>query len=59
MSVQYEIFEASKANNLKRVQELLDVGIDVNLIDYDNRSTPLHYAASNGCKIIFFFKQNF
>jgi ankyrin repeat protein len=48
MSVQYEIFEAAKHNNLKRVEELLDAGVNVNLTDFDNKSTPLHYAASNG-----------
>jgi ankyrin repeat protein len=50
MSVQYEIFESAKLNNLKRVKELLDAGVDVNLVDFDNGSTPLHYACSNGGK---------
>lgn len=47
---QYEIFESAKVNNLKRVKELLDAGVDVNLVDYDNGNTPLHYACSNGSK---------
>lgn len=32
----FEIFEASKKNNLKRVKELLDAGVDVNFVDSDN-----------------------
>jgi len=47
---QYEIFECAKMNLLKRVQELLDVGVDVNLKDFDTGATPLHYACSNGSK---------
>jgi len=45
----YEIFECAKQNQLKRVRELLDVGLDVNVRD-DINSTPLHYACSNGAK---------
>ncbi len=45
---QYEIFECAKGNQLKRVKELLDAGVDVNLRDFDTDSTPLHYACSNG-----------
>lgn len=50
MSAQYEIFECAKKNDLKRVKELLDAGVDVNLKDYDTGSTPLIYACSNGSK---------
>lgn len=47
---QYELFERAKINDLKRVRELLDAGVDVNLVDYDNGNTALHYACSNGAK---------
>lgn len=50
MSVDYEIFEAAKKNQLKQVEELLDAGIDVNMKDFDNEATALHYACSNGSR---------
>ena len=31
MSSQYQIFEAAKANNLHKVEELLDSGVDPNI----------------------------
>jgi ankyrin repeat protein len=50
MQSQFEIFEACKNNSLKRVTELLDLGVDPNLTDFESQSTPMHYAASNGSK---------
>jgi ankyrin repeat protein len=47
---EYEIFDAAQRNNLKRVKELLDSGVDVNFVDYDNGNTALHAACSNGGK---------
>lgn len=46
----YEIFDAVKANNLKRVKELLDMGVDPTVTDFDTDATLMHYAASNGSK---------
>ena len=53
MSVQYQIFEAAKTNNLHRVEELLDSGVDPNLKDFDSESTPLHLACANGGRYFF------
>ena len=43
-SSQYEIFDACRKNDLNRVKDLLDLGVDVNLVDFDSSSTPLLYA---------------
>jgi len=55
METEYEIFGACKNNDLKRLSEVLDMGADINLVDYDSQSTPLMYAASNGAKHVMEF----
>eukprot|EP01118_Nematostelium_gracile_P006791 TRINITY_DN2191_c0_g1_i1.p1 TRINITY_DN2191_c0_g1~~TRINITY_DN2191_c0_g1_i1.p1 ORF type:complete len:258 (+),score=92.92 TRINITY_DN2191_c0_g1_i1:177-950(+) len=44
----WEIFDMAKANNVKRVRELLDSGVDIDGKDYDHGNTALHSACSNG-----------
>jgi len=45
-----DIFEASGNNDVKRLREILDLGIDINATDFDKGWTPLHVAASRGAK---------
>jgi hypothetical protein len=45
-----EIFEAARTNDVKKVRELLDAGVDVNLTDIDRGATALHLACSTGAK---------
>jgi ankyrin repeat protein len=47
---EHEIFDAVGMNDVKRVRELLDCGVDINVQDYDKGWTPLHVAASRGSK---------
>lgn len=44
----WEIFLAAEQNNLKKVKELLDKGLDPNIRDTDRGSTPLHWASTKG-----------
>ncbi len=41
-----DIFEATRNGDYDRVKELLDNGVDVNIIN--NNNTPLHYACQHG-----------
>jgi ankyrin repeat protein len=43
-----DIFTAAEKNNVKRLEQFLADGIDVNLRDYDRHNTPIHWAASGG-----------
>lgn len=45
-----EIFDAVGVNDVKRVRELLDTGVDVNLLEYSKGWSPIHVAASRGAK---------
>jgi len=45
-----EIFDAVGVNDVKRVRELLDCGVDVNIQEYDKGWSPLHVAAARGAK---------
>jgi len=45
-----EIFDAAAINDIKRVRELLDIGVDINITDHDHKSTPLQVAASRGSR---------
>lgn len=45
-----EIFDAAGNNDVDRMRELLDSGMDINMYDYDKGWTPLHVAASRGGK---------
>jgi len=47
---EHEIFDAVGLNDVKRVRELLDCGVDINIQDFDKGWTPLHVAASRGSK---------
>lgn len=42
----YELFHACQSNNIKKITEILDRGIDVNCVDFDTGSTPLHWACA-------------
>jgi len=43
-----EIFEAAANGQAKKVEEMLDAGVDVDLRDFDRKDTPLHFACSKG-----------
>jgi len=48
----FEIFDAARSNDVKKVRELLDAGVDINIQDFDRRQTPLHLACANGAKAV-------
>eukprot|EP01113_Clastostelium_recurvatum_P024472 TRINITY_DN2921_c0_g1_i2.p1 TRINITY_DN2921_c0_g1~~TRINITY_DN2921_c0_g1_i2.p1 ORF type:complete len:264 (-),score=59.00 TRINITY_DN2921_c0_g1_i2:36-827(-) len=50
MDQDHEIFEAAGNNDVKRLREFLDCGVDINVTDFDKGWTPLHVAASRGAK---------
>jgi len=43
-----DIFTAAEQNNIKRLEELIQDGSDVNEPDWDRGSTPLHWACAKG-----------
>jgi len=43
-----DLFTAAERNNVKRIEELIQDGADVNEKDWDRGSTPLHFAAGGG-----------
>jgi len=43
-----DIFTAAEQNNVKRLEELIQDGADVNEADWDRGSTPLHWACAAG-----------
>jgi hypothetical protein len=43
-----DIYTAAEQNNVKRLEELLADGADVNEQDWDRGNTPIHWAAANG-----------
>jgi len=45
-----DIFEAAGNNDVKKLRELLDNGVDMNITDFEKGWTPLHSAASRGSK---------
>jgi len=45
-----EIFDSVGINDVKRVRELLDMGVDINITDHDRGWSPIHIAASRGSK---------
>ena len=47
---EHELFDAVGINDVKRVRELLDCGIDINLQDHDKGWSPIHVAAARGSK---------
>jgi ankyrin repeat protein len=47
---EHEIFDAVGVNDVKRVRELLDCGVDINIQDFDKGWSPLHVAAARGAK---------
>jgi ankyrin repeat protein len=47
-SIDRELFEAAKENNLPEVNRLLSVGADVNVKNTRSGWTPLHWASTNG-----------
>jgi len=42
----YEMFHACQTNDIKKINELLNLGIDVNCSDFDTGATPLHWACA-------------
>jgi len=48
----FEIFDAARNNDVKKVRELLDAGVDINIHDFDRQQTPLHLACANGAKAV-------
>ena len=51
----WEFFHAAGNNNVKRLNELLELGVDVNQIDTDTGNTALHMACTKGQKHAIFF----
>merc|ERR1712137_801016 len=51
----WEFFHAAANNNVKRLNELLELGVDVNQIDTDTGNTALHMACTKGQKHAIFF----
>jgi len=43
-----DIFTACQKNQVKRLQELLEDGADVNQTDWDRGNTPIHWACAGG-----------
>jgi len=43
-----DIFTAAEQNNVKRLEELIQDGSDVNELDWDRGSPPLHFACAAG-----------
>merc|ERR1712137_994458 len=54
-SYTWEFFHAAGNNNVKRLNELLELGVDVNQIDTDTGNTALHMACTKGQKHAIFF----
>jgi len=54
-SYTWEFFHAAGNNNVKRLSELLELGVDVNQIDTDTGNTALHMACTKGQKHALFF----
>ncbi|GAM24591.1 hypothetical protein SAMD00019534_077660, partial [Acytostelium subglobosum LB1] len=46
----YELMKAVGNNDLKKLREMLDCGVDINMKEYDKGTTPLHIAAARGHK---------
>jgi len=42
----WELFHACQHNDIKTIKRLLDLGYDINTVDTDTGSTPLHWACS-------------
>ncbi|KAL6054973.1 Ankyrin repeat containing Ras association (RalGDS/AF6) domain containing protein [Balamuthia mandrillaris] len=42
----FELFKAAQSNDIKTIKRLLDLGADVNCIDFDTGSSPLHWACA-------------
>lgn len=55
MANRFEIMDKCAKNDLARVEELLDAGVDPNQTDVDQGNTPLHFAATNGAKQVMEF----
>ena len=51
----WEFFHAASNNNVKRLNELLELGVFVNQSDVDTGNTALHMAAQKGQKHALFF----
>merc|ERR1712100_468767 len=51
----WEFFHAASNNNVKRLNELLELGVDVNQIDTDTGNSALHMACTKGQKHALFF----
>ena len=45
-----DFFDAARKNNLNKVREMLDYGVDINSVDVDRRATALHLACAAGAK---------
>jgi len=46
----HEIFDAVAHNNIKRVREMLDMGVNINIREHDHKCTPLQVAAARGSR---------
>mmetsp|Transcript_49822 Transcript_49822/g.125253 ORF Transcript_49822/g.125253 Transcript_49822/m.125253 type:complete len:546 (+) Transcript_49822:188-1825(+) len=51
----WELFHAAGMNNVKRLQEILASGVDVNQCDTDTGNNALHHAAQKGQRHALFF----
>jgi len=51
----WEFFHAAQNNNVKKLSDLIDLGVDVNQRDTDTSNTALHLAAMRGQKHAIYF----
>lgn len=45
-----DFFDAARTNNIDKVRQMLDYGVDINVIDVDRRATALHLACASGAR---------
>ncbi|EGG16843.1 ankyrin repeat-containing protein [Cavenderia fasciculata] len=46
----YELLRSVGSNDIKKLREMIDCGVDINMREYDKGTTPLHIAAARGHK---------
>ncbi|EFA79058.1 ankyrin repeat-containing protein [Heterostelium album PN500] len=46
----YELLRSVGNNDIKKLREMIDTGVDINMKEYEKGTTPLHIAAARGNK---------